>query len=387
VIRVLDVCSGIGGFSLGLESTGKFETVAFCEIEDFCCKILNQWWPEIPIYNDLKELGNEPERIIQDFDMLVGGIPCQPFSQAGNRKGKEDDRHLWPYVFEIVKYKKPTWIVIENVAGFVNLALDDVCLDLESEGYATQPYVIPACGIEAPHRRDRVWIVGKNVGDSTSNGRNEIGCEDEGSTKRESEEGGMLESKGTSSSKRGDVADTKCNEHLGEIRGSVSQERGDEEQERKEDSSSRLASGTSKVRLSDNGHEGSESLADTKSNIKDGVSRKTESKHDKGDTRLEFECSRNGQSKRESEQNVADTSNEGLQRSEQHEASDRETQASRSITESFKNDGSQWATEPNVGRVADGIPNRVDRLKALGNAIVPQVIHQIGLAISKEEGL
>jgi len=139
VIRVLDVCSGIGGFSLGLESTGKFETVAFCEIEDFCCKILNQWWPEIPIYNDLKELGNEPERIIQDFDMLVGGIPCQPFSQAGNRKGKEDDRHLWPYVFEIVKYKKPTWIVIENVAGFVNLALDDVCLDLESEGYATQP--------------------------------------------------------------------------------------------------------------------------------------------------------------------------------------------------------------------------------------------------------
>lgn len=387
MIRVLDVCSGIGGFSLGLESTGKFETVAFCEIEDFCCKILNQWWPEIPIYNDLKELGNEPERIIQDFDMLVGGIPCQPFSQAGNRKGKEDDRHLWPYVFEIVKYKKPTWIVIENVAGFVNLALDDVCLDLESEGYATQPYVIPACGIEAPHRRDRVWIVGKNVGDSTSNGRNEIGCENEGSTKRESKERGMLESEGTSSSKRGDVADTKCNEHLGEIRGSVSQERGDEEQERKEDSSSRLASGTSKVRLSDNGHEGSESLADTKSDIKDGLSRETKSKHDKGDTRLESECSRNGQSERESEQNVADTSNEGLQRPEQHEAFDRETQASRSITESFKNDGSQWATEPNVGRVADGIPNRVDRLKALGNAIVPQVIHQIGLAIAKEEGL
>ena len=161
MIKVLDVCSGIGGFSLGLEATGSFETVAFCEVDKFCCKVLNKHWPNVPIYDDLKELGNEPERIIQDFDLLCGGIPCQPFSQAGNRKGKEDDRHLWPYVFEIIKSKKPTWVIIENVAGFVNMALDDVCLDLETENYSTQPYVIPACGIEAPHRRDRVWIIGK----------------------------------------------------------------------------------------------------------------------------------------------------------------------------------------------------------------------------------
>tara|TARA_Y100000004_G_scaffold196730_1_gene267813 strand:+ start:672 stop:1988 length:1317 start_codon:yes stop_codon:yes gene_type:complete len=438
MIRVFDTCSGIGGFSLGLESTGKFETVAFCEIEDFCCKILNKHWPQIPIYNDLKELGNEPERIIQDFDLLCGGIPCQPFSQAGNRKGKEDDRHLWPYVFEIIKYKKPTWVVIENVAGFVNMALDDVSIDLESENYATQSFVIPACGIEAPHRRDRVWIVGKNVGDTTSNGRNEIGCENEGSTKRESEEGGMLESKGTGSSKRGDVVDTKCNEHLGEIRGSVSQERENEKQKRKEDSSSRLSSGTSKVRLSDNGYEGSQSMANSKGNSKNGVSRKAKSKHVEGDTWMEPQRSSNGQSKQESlqemansksdrllssdgglcdgngngllsnekrngsevrgktigrsrlrgkEKDVADSSIEGLQGTEQHEASVGETETSGTITESFKNDGSQWATEPNVGRVANGVPNRVDRLKALGNAIVPQVIHQIGLAIAKEEGL
>ena len=345
MIRVFDTCSGIGGFSLGLESTGKFKTVAFCEIEDFCCKILNKHWPQVPIYNDLKELGNEPERIIQDFDLLCGGIPCQPFSQAGNRQGKEDDRHLWPYVFEIIKYKKPTWVVIENVAGFVNMALDDVSIDLESENYATQSFVIPACGIEAPHRRDRVWIIGRYV------------------------------------------ADAECDEHRDEIGGSPTEEGKDEERIGKEDSTPRVVSRTSSIRISDQGHEGSESMADSKSNIKNGISRKTKSKHVEGDTWMESQRSGNGQSKRKTKQDVANTSNEGLQGTEQHEASVGETETSGTITESFKNDGSQWATEPNVGRVANGVPNRVDRLKALGNAIVPQVIHQIGLAIAKEEGL
>ena len=163
MIRILDICSGIGGFSLGLESTGGFDTVAFCEFDDFCRKVLNKHWPDVPIYKDLKEIGNEPERIIQDFDLICGGIPCQPFSVAGKKKGKEDDRHLWPYMYEIIKHKKPTWVIVENVGGFVNVALDDVCLDLEAQGYATQSFVIPACSVEAPHRRDRVWILGKNL--------------------------------------------------------------------------------------------------------------------------------------------------------------------------------------------------------------------------------
>ena len=163
MIRILDICSGIGGFSLGLESTGGFDTVAFCEFDDFCCKVLNKHWPGVPIYKDLKEIGNEPERIIQDFDLICGGIPCQPFSVAGKKKGKEDDRHLWPYMYEIIKHKKPTWVIVENVGGFVNVALDDVCLDLETQGYATQSFIIPACSVEAPHRRDRIWILGKNL--------------------------------------------------------------------------------------------------------------------------------------------------------------------------------------------------------------------------------
>ena len=161
MIKILDVCSGIGGFSLGLEATGGFDTVAFCEYDEFCRKVLNKHWPDVPIYKDLKEIGNEPTRLIQEFDLICGGIPCQPFSLAGKQKGKEDDRHLWPYMYEIIKHKKPTWVIVENVGGFVNVALDLVCFDLEAEGYATQSFVIPACSVQAPHRRDRVWIIGR----------------------------------------------------------------------------------------------------------------------------------------------------------------------------------------------------------------------------------
>ena len=199
MIRILDICSGIGGFSLGLESTGGFDTVAFCEFDDFCRKVLNKHWPDVPIYKDLKEIGNEPERIIQDFDLICGGIPCQPFSVAGKKKGKEDDRHLWPYMYEIIKHKKPTWVIVENVGGFVNVALDDVCLDLEAQGYATQSFIIPACSVEAPHRRDRIWILGKFMGNASSDGRIESeSSEKKGGAVRRSEEGRVLESEGAS---------------------------------------------------------------------------------------------------------------------------------------------------------------------------------------------
>jgi len=199
MIRILDICSGIGGFSLGLESTGGFDTVAFCEFDDFCRKVLNKHWPDVPIYKDLKEIGNEPERIIQDFDLICGGIPCQPFSVAGKKKGKEDDRHLWPYMYEIIKHKKPSWVIVENVGGFVNVALDDVCLDLEAQGYATQSFIIPACSVEAPHRRDRIWILGKFMGNASSDGRIESeSSEKKGGAVRRSEEGRVLESEGAS---------------------------------------------------------------------------------------------------------------------------------------------------------------------------------------------
>ena len=312
MIKILDVCSGIGGFSLGLEATGGFDTVAFCEFDEFCGKVLKKHWPDVPIYKDLKEIGNEPTRLIQEFDLICGGIPCQPFSLAGKQKGKEDDRHLWPYMYEIIKHKKPTWVIVENVGGFVNVALDDVCLDLETEGYATQSFIIPACGVEAPHRRERVWILGKNVGNATGNGRTEgKPGEEEGRSDGQSEEGGMLESKGTSDRATGDVDDSKRNEHIEEIRGGNGEEREDEKRQGEEDSTSRISSGASGLRVSDQGHETSGLVADTKSNIEDGLSRESESEHDQGDTRLESERSDNGRIERGSTQDVANSNDNG----------------------------------------------------------------------------
>lgn len=155
-LRVLDLFSGIGGFSLGLERAGM-QTVAFCEIEPFSQKVLRKHWPEVPIYDDIRTL---------DFngtvDVICGGFPCQPFSVAGKRKGKTDDRHLWPAMFSLIKKHRPSWVIGENVAGLINMALDDVLADLEGEGYTCQTFVIPACAAGAPHRRDRIWIVGNS---------------------------------------------------------------------------------------------------------------------------------------------------------------------------------------------------------------------------------
>jgi len=288
-LKILDLCSGIGGFSLGLESTGGFETIAFCEFDPFCQKVLNKHWPEVPIYNDLKEISKDEETIrnIPEHDLICGGIPCQPFSLAGKQKGKEDDRHLWPYMFKIIEQKKPTWVIVENVGGFINVALDDVCLDLEAEGYATQSFIIPACGVEAPHRRDRIWIIGKrDVVDSDS---------------------------------------TRTGHGHGEVQG-----QNGEVQQRNDYAESNHAS---------------------------------------------------------EKQDVADSDSERLQRGEEArdfrgEGEEAEQFSTRYI-EFFEQN--YWRIEPRVGRVANGIPNRVDRLKSLGNAIVPQIIYHIGLAILKEE--
>lgn len=193
-----DLFAGIGGFSLALEEVfdeAKINHI-FCEWEHFPSAVLKKHWPDGTFYGDIAELiadterarlyktekpggsqeGKEEGRLLQHerldisstriyetLTILTGGFPCQPFSQAGRRKGTADDRYQWPNMFRVIQNVKPDWVIAENVRGLVTwndgMVLEQVCADLESEGYEVQPFIIPACAVNAPHRRDRVWII------------------------------------------------------------------------------------------------------------------------------------------------------------------------------------------------------------------------------------
>ena len=159
-MKVLDLFSGIGGFSLGLGRAGM-ETVQFCEIDNYCQKVLAKHWPGIPIHDDIRTLDGEQFR--GAVGVVCGGFPCQPFSSAGKRAGKNDDRDLWPEMYRIIREVQPAWVVGENVAGFVDMELDRTLSDLENSGYACQTFEIPACAVAAHHQRMRVWIVAQRT--------------------------------------------------------------------------------------------------------------------------------------------------------------------------------------------------------------------------------
>jgi DNA (cytosine-5)-methyltransferase 1 len=151
----LDLFSGIGGFALAAGWAG-FETVGFCDNEPYAQAVLKKHWPNVPIHGDIKTLDGTTYRGVT---LLTGGFPCQPFSNAGKRRGKDDDRYLWPQMLRVIQEARPAWIVGENVVGIIGLALDQVCSDLEAEGYEVEPIIIPACGVDAQHRRNRVWVM------------------------------------------------------------------------------------------------------------------------------------------------------------------------------------------------------------------------------------
>jgi DNA (cytosine-5)-methyltransferase 1 len=305
MLRVLDLFSGIGGFSLGLERTGGFVTAAFCEIEKYPVSQLKKNFPGVPIYDDIKTL--TAERLVSDgigrIDVITGGYPCQPFSVAGKQKGEKDDRHLWPSMLEIIAQVRPTYVICENVTGHIALGLDQVLLDLETEGYASRTFIVPAASVNAPHRRDRLWIV------AHSNGKHERPRQ-----KPEQSTGDTPRECSSDSSK--DVADS--------------------DSARLEQSNETLARGSSKQSDSGSIQPGENALADSLgSKLKGG-----------------------------SEEQI-------LRKPNVQSEPGRSSQNLREI----------WAVEPSVGRVADGIPGRVARLKALGNAVVPQIPMMIGQAI------
>lgn len=328
----LSLFTGIGGLDLAAEAAG-FRTVGQCEWADYPTKILEKHWPDVPRWRDIRTLTAEDFHAktgMRTVDVISGGFPCQPFSVAGKRQGRDDDRYLWPEMCRVIDELRPTWVVGENVAGLLSMAepvgrphmeshtfsrladddyyeavytqqerllLGGILQDLEAVGYAVQPFVIPACAVGAPHRRDRLFIVGY---------ANSRGCMDRKYEKHTAETGEQTQRKSCERSE--DVADTDP-----------------------------------------------KGLQGFQQHDAYSASRAKESHGPTG------ECGEN-------------VSNPACKlRQWNVKAWRRRTGLA---------DGSWWATEPDVGRVADGVPNRVDRLKCLGNAVVPAQAYPVFKAIA-----
>jgi DNA (cytosine-5)-methyltransferase 1 len=169
--------SGIGGFDLASEWMG-WENVFHCEWMEFPRKVLEYYWPEADSHIDICK--TDFKKYANTIDILTGGFPCQPFSLAGKRKGTDDERYLWGEMLRAIQEIKPTWVIAENVFGITNIdggmVFEQVCLDLENEGYEVQPYIIPAAAKNAPHRRDRCWFVAysNRYGSNQCNGNDEV---------------------------------------------------------------------------------------------------------------------------------------------------------------------------------------------------------------------
>ncbi len=334
----LDLFSGIGGFSLGLEATKRIKTVAFCEIDSFCTKVLNKNWPTVPVYNDIKELTYEKLKAdgIKSIDIITGGYPCQPFSIAGLKKGEKDPRHLWPEHFRLIKECRPTWVIGENVSGHIKLGLDTVHQDLESEGYTFRTFSISAASIGANHQRERIWT----------------------------------------------VAYSERNDNQRQISGVNGEEKKISREYRKDNSTTRQSSGTSTVWKTGNEHANvedarrrswGEQFTRNKESLGRGTSEKTERSTNTDTTP--------GPSERaETMANTSSVKSNGRENIDDKKSrkGQGEFRGKSCHEEPNRN---WWDIEPDVGRVADGVPDRTHRLKALGNAVVPQIPYHIATTI------
>lgn len=322
-LNVLDLFSGIGGFSVGLEATGKFKTIGFCEQDKFCQKVLRKHWSDVPIYEDIKKL--DAKKITADI--ITSGFPCQPISIAGKQKGKDDDRFLVPEMLRVVKEVKPRWFIAENVSNLINISngqiLQELHNSLEACGFEVQTFNISASSQGAWHKRSRVWIVAANTNSRLSIGENEEvqarwNTFDNGSSADVSDSNSRL--------RRGRGAELKSREN--EVREFYSKEEEQSEQH---------------IRSKAVGH-----------NVIFGE-RKNATNTDKFGTQIQT------QGEHTSIKMSGSTSKE-----------------------------SWWETQSELCGVPDGVqyelyPDRANRIKALGNSIVPQIVTEIGKAIIKAE--
>ena len=381
-MRMLDLFSGIGGFSLAAEWVwgDELEIVGFCENEPYPQKVLKKNFPGVPIYKDIKELDGEA---FKDIDLITGGFPCQDISVAGKGAGIEGARSgLWSEMHRLISHIRPRYVIIENVPMLTVRGGTRVISDLAEAGYDAEWQIVGADDVGAWHRRKRIWIVAypECVGRSTGAKVN-----------------GKSENK-KSSDQSGHSSETQFGTVLGKETGNVSYPKHDGRYgvQESEGSGSRIHSQAGQSRAeqskgSDSGKGRNEDLAYAKSGRSGeirhqsqtqgshnsdelsgecgGLSRKVPHPHRVGEKRDQSQ-DRQGIGTEQTRQDVPDSDSTGRRERRRSESVQETFHSSECDSQRFPAD--YWLTEPNVGRVANGIPSRVDKLKGLGNAIVPQ---------------